>query len=455
MAGLSGCGGAGKEGKPISVKPTIQLVNPERRDLHRDVGQPGYIYAFEQTLLYPKITGFIDKYHVDIGDTLKKGQPIADLFVPELHARYREKKAMVKLSKEKVDLAERMVEVAESNVQVAAADVLQAKADLNKYEANVERWESEVKRLASITEIVNVQVLEELRKQLKANLAALSAGQAAVTADQARELARKSDLAKAKVDVNVARAQVEVDQAGEENLAALVGYTHLLAPYDGIVINRNANVGDYVEPRDGDASAPAGGDASELRTQGTPIFIVARTDLVRVYVDVPAVEANYVQRGTKARVRVSSDDYAEFPATVTRTSWALDYRSRTLRAEIDLPNKGEKLRPGMYAYGLVEIARHGVLTVPMPAVLEIGNEICCYLYEDGKAIRTPVQTGMNDGKYVEIFRKNVNQEWQPFTGKEEVIVGDLAGLRDGEKVHVQEAKAQKQNNIDPANKGKQ
>ena len=139
-----------------------------------------------------------------------------------------------------------------------------------------------------------------------------------------------------------------------------------------------------------------------IRTQGTPIFIVARTDLVRVYVDVPAVEANYVQRGTKARVRVSSDDYAEFPATVTRTSWALDYRSRTLRAKIDLPNKGEKLRPGMYAYGLVEIARHGVLSVPMPAVLEIGNEICCYLYEDGKAIRTPVQTGMNDGKYVEM-----------------------------------------------------
>jgi HlyD family secretion protein len=455
LAALNGCQKAAPEGEPINVAPAVQLVKPERRDLHREVGQPGYLYAYEQTSLYPKITGYIEKWYVDIGDNLKKGQLLADLYVPELKARYQEKKAQVKLSQERVGLAERNVEVAESNVQVAAADVVQARAEVAKYEANVERWESEVKRLGSITDVVNVQVLEESKKQLKANRAALNAAEAAVKAAQSRELARKSDLAKARVEVETAKAQVEVDQAAEENLAAQFSYTHMHAPYDGTVVVRNANTGDYVEPRYGDASPPVGGYAAETRTAGTPLYIVARTDLIRVYVDVPEMEANYVRRGTKARVRVQASDNAEFPATVTRTSWALDFRSRTLRAEIDLPNKDRILLPGMYAYGLVEIERRGVRALPMAAVVEIGNETCCYLYEDGKAVRTPVQTGINDGQYVEVFRKQIKQVWQEFTGQEEVILGELAELRDGGKVRLENEKgSRKEDQAHPANEEK-
>ncbi len=425
---LAGCQKQAPEGKPIHVEPTVELVKPQRRDLHREVGQPGFIYAYEQTSIYPKITGYVEKWYVDIGDTLKKGQLLTDLYVPELQARYRQKKAEVKLSQERVRLAQRMVEVAESNVQVASADVAQAKADVGKYQASVERWESEVARLSKIIDVVNSQVLEESKKQLQANRAAFRAAEAAVKSAQARELARKSDLAKAKEDVEAAQAQVEVDQAAEEDLAALVGYTHVHAPYDGIVVIRNANTGDYVEPRYGDASVPVPGYAADTKQVGTPLYVVARTDRVRVYVDVPEAEASSVHKGTKARVRVQANDYAEYSATVARTSWALDYRSRTLRAEIDLPNKEGALRPGTYAYGMVEIDRHDVLTFPMAAVTEIGNEVCCYLYEDGKAVRTPVQTGISDGEHVEVFRKKVKQKWEPFTGDRGSHSGEPGGV---------------------------
>ena len=62
------------------------------RTSHREVGQPGYVYAYEQTSLYPKITGYIEKWNVDIGDPLKKGQLLADLYVPELQAATRKKR---------------------------------------------------------------------------------------------------------------------------------------------------------------------------------------------------------------------------------------------------------------------------------------------------------------------------------------------------------------------------
>jgi HlyD family secretion protein len=436
--------------KPIEVEPPVQVTRPQRRDLRYEVGQPGWIYAYEQTDVYPKITGYVEKWYVDIGHPLHRGELLCDLFVPELHARLREKKAQVKLGEERVRVAKRMVEVAQSQIKVTAAEVVQARADVKKYQADVERWESEVERLSKLTRIVDVQVLEESKKQLKVYRASRAAAEAAVESAKAREAARQSDYEKARVDVSAAEAQVEVDKSAQEDLEALVGYTHLHAPYDGIVVIRNVNTGDYVEPRYGDASIPRGGYVTQIGTQGVPLYVVARTDLVRIYVDVPEMEANYIHGptkegpGTKARVRVQALNDAEFEATVTRTSWALDYRSRTLRAEIDLPNKDRRLLPGMYAYGRVEINHPGALTVPKAAVIEISNENCCYLYEDGKAVRTPVQTGLNDQKHIEVFKKKVKDHWVDFSGDEEVILGDLPELRDGEKVRISHGKGGKE-----------
>ncbi len=421
-----GCHKAAPEREPIEVEPPVSLVKPQKRDIHREIGQPGYVFAYEQTSLFPKVAGYIEEWKVDIGDTIKKGQLLAHIYVPELHARHKEKKAEVALGEVRVRLAQQAVDVAQEQVHVAMADIDKSKAD-------VERWQSEVSRLGSARVegrlVVNEQVLSESQRQLEL-------ARASLTASQAREKARAVELAKSKVEVEAARAQVSVDQAAEEHLAALVSYTNMHAPYDGFVVIRNANTGDYVEPRYGTESPPIGGVVSESRERGTPIYVVARTNMVRIYVDVPELEANYVDRGTKARVRIQSLNDAEIEGTVARTSWALNVQSRTLRAEIDIPNKDARMRPGMYAYGIVDIERRNVFALPQDAVIEIGNQNTIYLHENGKAMRTPVQIGISDGKYIEVFRKKIKDKWEPFTGEEEVIRGDLPELRDGEKVRI-------------------
>ena len=111
-------------------------------------------------------------------------------------------------------------------------------------------------------------------------------------------------------------------------------------------------------------------------------------------------------------------------------------RSRTLRAEIDLPNPAAKLLPGMYAYGKVHIARTKVLVLPVRAVPEIGNQTLCYVVENGLARRVPVQTGLSDGTWVEVLKKQVDARWVDFTGIEEVITSDLSELTDGQAVNV-------------------
>ena len=216
---------------------------------------------------------------------------------------------------------------------------------------------------------------------------------------------RKADLDKAKVDVKAAQAQAAVSRAEERRLAALVDYTRIIAPYDGVVVVRNANTWDFVHAGSGDLTAG----------RGKPIYVVARTDLVRVYVDVPEMEANWVQgkqevgdKATAATVRIQALDDAEIKATVTRTSWALHDRTRSLRAEIDLPNPDARLLPGMYAYGEVRIERPQVRAIPQAAVEEIGNRNYCYLYEKGKAVQTACANG-HQRRHVDRGRTEANR----------------------------------------------
>jgi HlyD family secretion protein len=437
---LSGCGSP-KPAPPVQVEPHVRLARAELRTIVHEVGQPGVIDAYEQTALYAKVSGYIQKWNVDIGARIKTDQVLAEISVPELDAEYQEKKAQAHLDEVQIQVAEQMVEVATSNCKAAGAQVKEAQANIGKYQAAVERWESEVQRLGGLSGegVVNRQVLEESRKQLKADTAAREAARATFEAAQANELARKADVDKAKVDVKAARARAAVSAADQQRIAALVGYTRIIAPYGGIVVVRNVNKGDYLQPGSGDLTSG----------KGTPLYVVARTDLVRVYVDVPEMDANAVHgeeevgkaKATKATVRIQALDDTEIEATVTRTSWALRERSRSLRAEIDLPNPDARLLPGMYAYGEVRTEKRNVRAIPAPAVVEIGNRNYCFLYEDGKAVQTAVQTGTSDGKWTEVIRKRQGGKWVPFTGDEKVILGDLAELSNGEKVQVANGQA--------------
>ncbi len=433
----TGCQKVERDPRPIDVRPKVQVVHPEKRTIARGVGQPSFVYAYEQTSIYPKVTGYIEKWNVDIGDRITKGQILTDIYVPELVAELQQKKAQVEQSETQIRVAEQMVDVARENYAAATARTQEARANVGKYQASVERWESEVQRLsaASGDRVINPQILAESQKQLKADTASRDAAKATVTATAADELARKADVEKAKVDVEAARAKAAVDRAEEKRVAALVAYTHIAAPYDGIVVLRNANTGDYVEPGLGDLST-ARGSPDESAGRGAPVYVVARTDKVRVYIDVPEAEANYIGPETRAKISIPALADQEFDASVTRTSWSLMLRSRTLRAEVDLPNTDARLLPGMYAYGTILINRHDVLAVPLHCIVEVGNQNVCYLYENGKSVRTPVQAGINDGKWVELLRKQDDGRWVPFTGSEDVIRGDLAELSNGQEVDV-------------------
>jgi multidrug efflux pump subunit AcrA (membrane-fusion protein) len=136
----------------------------------------------------------------------------------------------------------------------------------------------------------------------------------------------------------------------------------------------------------------------------------------------------------------------EFNVQVNRTSLALHNQSRTLQAEIDLPNPQNELLPGMYAYGSIEIERPKVWAIPTAATVQIGNRMCCYLVKDGKAVRTQIQSGVSDGTWIEVVKRRAYPtsgepgNWEDFTEVDQVIAGDLSEVADGKQVTVESAK---------------
>jgi multidrug efflux pump subunit AcrA (membrane-fusion protein) len=439
-----GCGGDPKAPTTsVSDPPSVRLIRPPVRDIVRVVGQPSFIEAYERTSIYPKLTAYIEKWIVDIGDKVKKGDVLATLFVPEVVEDFGTKKATVKLDQEQIELASKMVEVADADVKAAEARLEEARSILGKFQAETDRWDSEVKRLTREVKrgVVDPQVLLESTNQFKSSTAARDAAKASISAAQADLLSKQAAAAKANVGVLVARADLAVAQSEARRLAAWVGYLTLTAPFDGVIVARNANTGDFVLPASGDPTAMR--RAPDLSPErAAPIYVVDRVDVVRIFVDIPEQDANYVHIGTKATVLARAFRDEELPAKVTRTSWALNVKSRTLRAEIDLHNPDSQLLPGMYAYGKVVIERKGVRALPVDALVHSGAQSFCWRYQNGKAVRTEVETGVDDGEWVEVTNLRIDgsppapgaDDWTPIDGSEQVILGDLSILIDGSPV---------------------
>ena len=117
--------GCGKEAEnhytSVTEPPRVRLTKPEVRNIVRVVGQPSFVESYERSSVYPKMNAYIQKWIVDIGDKVKKGDTLANLFVPELVADHGTKRATVVLDRERIALAKEVVEVAKAAVKAAEA----------------------------------------------------------------------------------------------------------------------------------------------------------------------------------------------------------------------------------------------------------------------------------------------------------------------------------------------
>ena len=438
----AGCGRGEAKVEHVAEPPEVRLMSPSRRTITRSVVQPSFIESFERTAIYPKVTGYIEKWHVDIGDHVTKGQVLADLFVPEIVEDYETKAAAMRLDRQRIQLAIEAVKVAVADVNAADARLDSARKILDRYEAQVDRWQAEVERLVeeAKTSVVDKQVLAESKNQWKSSKAARDAALADIMLADADLESKKATKEQRDVAVDVAKAALVVATSDWKRMGAWVGYLKLYAPFDGIITARNANQGDIVLPATGDPSSDQFEPHLSPGDKANPIFVVDRIDIVRVFADIQERDANYVRAGTRASIVARAYRDEPILGSVTRTSWALNMKSRTLRAEVDLPNPRSQLLPGMYADVKVIVDRPNVFVLPKGVIMHAGEKKYYWSYSDGKVVRTEVQTGSSDGTWIEIMNhrpySDETASWVPVNGLEQIAVGDLHALVDGSPVRI-------------------
>jgi RND family efflux transporter MFP subunit len=145
-----------------------------------------------------------------------------------------------------------------------------------------------------------------------------------------------ANLGAGEAEVALAEANLQAANADLQRLQALVEYTKIVAPFDGMTTRRLINVGDLVQ-------------AATATRPASPLFTCQQIDVVRVFADVPETNAAAIRPGWAAEVQLYGPTGQTVRNTVTRIAGALDPTTRTMRIEIDLPNPDESLLPGMYA----------------------------------------------------------------------------------------------------------
>ena len=287
------------------------------------VSLPATVEPLEQADLYAKVAGYVTEVAVDIGDHVKAGQVLATTENPELESEIVAAEATLKAKREMANATKASIAQAKASQQVSQSQLAGFEVDQQLAASTLKRQE-ELFAGKAITE----QQLDDAKTRAQGARSQVQVAEAKIAAADA-------EVSVAEANRAVADAQVGVAEAELKRLQALLRYTKIVAPFDGVVSRRLVHRGDL---------AQAG---TAART--TPLFTVQRMDTVRVAFEVPDSIASRMTAAMPASVKVFGLAEQSFDAKVTRFAGSLNPETRTMRTEIHLPNPNEKLRPGMYA----------------------------------------------------------------------------------------------------------
>ena len=198
-------------------------------------------------------------------------------------------------------------------------------------------------------------------------------------------------LEKAKAELDSAKAEFDVVESTAKRTRALIAFTKIIAPFDGIVTARMVDMGAFVP------AATSGSPANAA------IITLMDFKTVRAQLSVPEVDAGFVAKGQNVEVSTEVLPGKPFKGSVTRFSYALDEATRTMLVESEIANPELQLRPGMYATMKVGVQTHNdVLLIRTEGLVMEKANAFVFTFNAGKAKKNAVVLGFNDGKNVEI-----------------------------------------------------
>jgi RND family efflux transporter MFP subunit len=398
----------------------VRTVRPQYGGVERTVTRPATVHPLKYAKLFTKVSGYLQNQKVDIGSAVKEGDLLAQLYAPELEADVRKSESDLVKAQAQVEVSGARVKASEADLEQAQAKLEQSQAEVMSAQATTRLRQKEYKRISSLADAGSVtrELVDEKEQARKAAEATEIASNKAVATARAAVAASEAKVKESKAELDDARAQVKVAQAVLDRARTLAEYTQIRSPYTGVVTQRGYHDGDFIR------DAASSGNA-------TPVLTVARTDVMRVIVWVPDPDVPLTHAGLPATLRVDALHDTELKGKVARTAGAEDPMSRTMRTEVDLDNKDDMLKEGMYGNVTIDLGRTtSGLTIPAVALHGTGKEgeRGIYVVRQGKAHLISAKIGQNDGIRAEV-RAGLDAH-------DDVIVDASSGLTDGALVEM-------------------
>jgi RND family efflux transporter MFP subunit len=348
---FSGCKGKQEEVPPPA---TASVAPVTRGDLASTLTVAGEFQPFQEVELHAKVSGYIRRIYVDIGDKVKAGQVIATLEVPELNAQVAGSEAEVRHS--------------QSEISRAQSGVVLAQANYAALHAAYTRLEEAAKQRPGL---VAEQELDDSRAKDQDAEARINVAKAALEATQ---------------------EQLGISKADRQRFTAMQDYSVVTAPFTGVITMRYADVGSLIQA------------GTTSNTQSMPVVKLAQSDLLRLRMPIPEEDVPFIKTGGDVQIKLQATGKT-ISGKIIRFTRELATSTRTMLAEVDVPNPDLTLSTGMTAEAIIVLqAQENALTAPAGAVLKgNGQPYVLMVDSDNRVKRVPVTLGIQGSDRVQII----------------------------------------------------
>jgi RND family efflux transporter MFP subunit len=365
---------AGRLEEPaLRLAPVVLAV---RGPIENVITLSGEFRPFQEVDVHAKVAGYIRQIFVDVGDKVKAGQVLAILEVPELNAQ-----------------------------------VMGAQADIRRSQDAIRRAQSEIERAQSMHQAYHAAYTR--LKQASEARPGLIAEQE-LDDSLAKDKETDAQTSSARAALAESQNQLGMAQAALDRLSALQAYSHITAPFAGVVTKRYADTGALIQA----------GTSSE--TQSMPVVQLAEWSLLRLVIPVPESAVSQLHLGSVVQVHVSALNQ-DFQGRVARFADALNDETRTMHTEIDVQNPQDALTEGMYAEVKLALqAKKNALMVPVQAVVGEGDKHYVLLLDHQNRVqKRDVEIGEQTSNTVEILGGLSEKEQVISAGQSDYQVGEV------------------------------
>ncbi len=349
---------------PVQITPVI------RKPLTYSLRATGDVVPLMQVDLFPKVSGYLERIYVHIGDVVKQGQVIAQIDSGDFLHKVREIEA--KVAQAKANLSELEAGSRPEELRQAEEAVRQAQSRFDNARLQRERIDALFKRQVISKKEADIAEMEYTVAE--AQLAG-SQQHLKLIREGARQEVREASQAKLK----------EMEAILEQERTRFKD-TKIVAPFRGEISRK------YV-------------DAGALVSSSTPLVNLVHTETLKVIANVLEKDVPLLKAGLKAKVRVEPYPGRIFEGRVEKINSALDLSTRTLQTEVYIPNSDRSLKPGMFAnVEVVLLEKPQTLVIPREAILEEGGEMSVFVAEGKQAVRRLITIGYEQDRMVEVLR---------------------------------------------------